>query len=89
MNLKSYYVALFLIPEGIKNKCPTLAPTSSELTSPTKSFIMLPKKSTTTDVVLTPLDTNQGEEMLLWEASNQERKAVSLTPQDDTLDWEI
>jgi hypothetical protein len=45
-----------------------LAPTSGELTSTTRTLIKLPKKTSTTDVVLTILDTNQGDEALLLEA---------------------
>jgi hypothetical protein len=50
---------------------------------------MSPKKPTTISVVVTPLDTNQGEEALVREARKQKRKAVSPTPQDEALDREI
>jgi hypothetical protein len=64
-------------------------PTSSELTSTTRTLIKLPKKTSTTHVVLTILDTNQGDEALLREASLQKRKVISPDPQDDKLDHEI
>jgi len=66
-----------------------LAPTSGELTSTTITLIKLPKKTSTTDVVLTILDTNQGDKALLREAKLQKRKAISPDPQDDKLDHEI
>jgi Fe2+ transport system protein B len=50
---------------------------------------MPPKESTTVGAVLTPLDTNQGEDALLQEAWSQKRKVVSLTSQDEALDREI
>jgi hypothetical protein len=42
-----------------------------------------------TGAVLTPLDTNQGDEAILSEARMQKRKAISLEPQDHELDCEI
>jgi hypothetical protein len=50
---------------------------------------MPPKKPTTISVVVTPLDTNQGEEALVREPRKQKRKVVSSTPQDEALDREI
>jgi hypothetical protein len=50
---------------------------------------MSPKKSTTTSVVLMPLDPNQGEEALLRESRNQKRKVVSFELRDDELDRKI
>lgn len=50
---------------------------------------MPPEKATSTGVVLTPLDTNQGDETLIQEARIMKRKAISPEPQDDKLDHEI
>jgi hypothetical protein len=50
---------------------------------------MPPNKTTSTGVVLIPLDPNQGEDMLLHEVRNQKRKVVDPPPQDDKLDQEI
>jgi hypothetical protein len=41
-----------------------------------------------TNSVLRTLDTNQGDEALK-EARNQNRKAISLEPQDEELDQEV
>jgi hypothetical protein len=64
-----------------------LASTSNDLTT-TPSYIIPPKKTTAISVVLTPLDTNQGDEALLWEARMQKRKATIPEPQYDELDRE-
>jgi hypothetical protein len=55
----------------------------------TTNYTMPPKKSMTTGAILMPLNPNQGEEALLWEARNQKWKAISLEPRDDELDWEV
>jgi hypothetical protein len=61
--------------QGIEIKYSTLAPTSGDSTT-TSTYIMPPKKATTTSFVPRTLDTNQGYGALLREARNQKRKAV-------------
>jgi hypothetical protein len=55
----------------------------------TTTYIMSPKKATTTGSIHRILDTNQGDETLLREARNQKRKAISPEPQDKELEQEI
>jgi hypothetical protein len=53
------------------------------------TFVMPPKKASTTGAAaLQPLDLNQ-ETFSLQEARSQKRKATSPTPQEDELDQEI
>jgi hypothetical protein len=49
---------------------------------------MPPKKTAAPEAALAPLDTNQ-DGLLIREAQNQKRKAISPTPQDEELDQEI
>jgi hypothetical protein len=46
----------------------------------TKSLIMPRKKATTISIVLTTLETNQGDETLLPEARMQNMKAIDPDP---------
>lgn len=70
--------------QGIKSKRSTLASTSVEHTTTTRIFTMPPKKIVTTGAVIAPLDPNQGEDTLLWEARNHKRKAIDPPPQTTT-----
>jgi hypothetical protein len=49
---------------------------------------MPPKKTAAPGAALAPLDTNQ-DGLLIREAQNQKRKAISPTPQDKELYQEI
>jgi hypothetical protein len=50
---------------------------------------MPPKKMMVTDIVLTPLDPNQGDDALLQKAMSQKRKAINPEPRDEELYCEI
>jgi hypothetical protein len=50
---------------------------------------MPPKKMMVIDVVLMPLDPNQGDDALLQKARSQKRKAISPEPQDEELYREV